>query len=216
MSFQTSPYEAEQAAATANGKSAPPPASVVIQLQDHKASGGGPRASRELSWLRLSDDPESSYAEFKVYVRLRYPSLIQRQIAGSSLDVMIEGLKKVVFEHNNWLDPESTDDPPPVLPQPNEPCPIQTKLDKAIHDEQATLDTELSKVKNDLVRATLRTEFEAKVGKLRDDASAEREALGRACCFWDRIDQYEIVLIARRINDTRGKGFDLMLGTQPS
>lgn len=210
MSFQTSPYEAEQAAATANGHSAP--ASVIVNLQDHKAPGGRPRASRNLTWLRLSDDPNSDYAEHQIKVRLRYDDTIQREFNTGNPDRIRAGLREIVVEHNDWLDPETGLD----LPAISEPCPIQTKLDAAIEKEKASLESELSHAHAENVRASLRADCDRAIRQLEIDASLERKKLGKPCCFWDRCDWNEIILMLRRINDARGKDFDSMLGTQPN
>jgi len=105
MSFQTSPYEAEQ---PANGTAAtlPPPTHL---------HGKPAPPQRRFTWLELP--PDSGYFGFRFKAWINYPAQLQRDMQSSDEDKARAALMKIVLEHNGWVDFDGNEYPPATDPR---------------------------------------------------------------------------------------------------
>lgn len=187
---------------------------IVIQFErTSPATSNGPRANRGIEWIHLPAGEDQEYAEHEVRVRLRYPDSIQRELNSGTFERLTGALKRLVLEHNGWIDPESDTDPPAVLPPVQQRCEITDRVEAKVKELEVTLAKALKDAKTDAAKATLQADHTKAVEKLYTAAVAEREARGSACCFWDYVDQNELILMVRAISERRGKKLNLILET---
>lgn len=114
MTQVTSEFEVLPAPPKSNHVSTPP--AVVIQMADHKAPGGGPRANSRIQQLALAEEGE--YAHHEIKVRVRYHERYDVELGSGDFTRIRKALRDLVVEHNGWIDPDSDKDDPKVLPQP--------------------------------------------------------------------------------------------------
>lgn len=215
---QTSEFElAEPTAPSSNHAPTPrqQPA-VVIQLQDHKAAGGAPRANKQIKWIRLSETNEE-YANHEIQARIRYPEQFNAEyFAPGSPSSILEGLRLVVLEHNGWLDPDSESDPPEVLPPVDQKCTIDSARDKAMDEEETTYAVALKEARTDAARSVVEAAHTRAVAKIETDFKHQKATRTTPCCFWDSVSQEEVILMIRAINTARGKTLTFLLETKPT
>lgn len=190
---------------------APPPIELHLH-QDHKAPGGGPRASKLIKWVNLSETNEE-YADHQIRARIRYPETINTEYFNpGSPGRIIDGLRLIVLEHNGWLDPDSDDDT--VLPPVDQKCTIDAARDAALKDEETTYAVALKEARTEAARATVEAAHTKAVGKIEADRVRQKEQRPEPCCFWDSVSQEEVILMIRAINAARGKVLGLLLETK--
>lgn len=96
-----------------NARSTPAPTSTTITLVTQPA-GPAPRASRRVEWIHLAE--EGDYAEHQIKARIRYPDTFNTEFSSGDFARIRKALRVLVLAHNGWIDPDSEDDDPKVLP----------------------------------------------------------------------------------------------------
>lgn len=205
MSQVTSEFEVAPAPPQANHVSAPP--TVVVQLQDHKAPGGGPRASKRTQWIRLADAEDHEYYEYQVLAQTNYPNEFNtRYFVGRGAVGIIEGLKRITFEHNGWVDAEGE-----VLPAIDQPCRRAAAIAEAFAAEQTTYAIALKEARTENAKLIAEGTHIQAERKLTDDVNRQQDELPGKCCFWDAISQDEVYLMIRAITEARDTKINFLL-----
>jgi len=214
----TSEFETVPAPPHANHVDDAPPAQrpVVVQFQQTPTppGPGGPRAPRGIQWIPLAE--EGDYAEHQFKARLRYPDSLNQEFGSGDFDRLREALKRVVLEHNGWVDPDSETDPPQVLPPVDKPCKTTLGMKHALVKADLKLETDLKQAKlTEVEKTTLKADHAKAVTQIHADALAERDGLTEPCCFWDNVSQEEVILMLRAVNVHKGKILNGLLETKP-
>lgn len=208
---QTSEFEVAPSAPSSNHISTPAP--VVIQMADHRAPGGGPRASKRTQWIRLADAEDHEYHDHQILAKINYPDdLNARFFASGSMGTIRDGLKRIVFEHNGWIDTDTDEELPPI----SQPCRREAAFAEAVKGEAASYATAIKGTKTASAKAAAEQAHDLAEQKIRDEVSKQQDELPGRCCFWDAIDQNEVILMIRAINDTKQAALSFLLDKRTS
>lgn len=181
-------------------------------MQDHKAPGGGPRANKQVKWVRLSETNEE-YQEHQFNVRVRYPERLNLEYFGpGSTGNAIDGLRLIVLEHNGWIDPDSG----VVLPPVDQKCTIDETRDEALEKEETTYAVALKEARTDGARSVVDAAHAKAVLKITADFKRKKDERTEPCCFWDSVSQEEVILMLRALNTERNKVLNFLIETKPS
>lgn len=204
---QTSEFELAPSAPPSNHVSKATPA-VVIQLQDHKAPGGGPRASKRTQWIRLAEVEDHAFYEHQILAQTYYPNEINvRFFSGSGQGNIVDGLRKLVVEHNGWLDADTGE----VLPPVDEPCRRAAALAKEIEAEEVTHAVALKEARTEAAKATAELKHRDAKEKIYATVHQQQDEMSGRCCFWDAIGPDEISLMLRAILTARDSAVTFLL-----